>query len=115
MSITGTVISVERTFDQEPKEAAMTGQELLAELADCPPDAEVRLAVQPHYPFQHSIAGVCWPEEPDTCPDCGGAYVAGPGDDPCQCDERPTDAEIVYLAEGGQIAEAPYLPGYVAA
>lgn len=63
----------------------MTVAELLEALEDLPGDMEVRLAVQPSYPFQHALAAVF-----------------------------NSDEEVVYLADGGQVHDAPYLPGYVA-
>lgn len=70
----------------------MNLRELIDELERCAEshgdDTEVRLAIQPTWPFEHSIEQV----------------VIGNGDD---------DGEyrnIVYIAEGGQIG---YLPGDV--
>ena len=36
----------------------MTVADLIAELEDCDPNATVRLAIQPRYPFEHSIGDV---------------------------------------------------------
>lgn len=74
----------------------MTVQELMQELEDFEPDTEVRLAIQPNYPFQHTIAQVIEVEVEPTCEEDG--------------DETQT---VVYIAEGGQLYEAPYLPGEV--
>lgn len=53
----------------------MTASELIEYLEDCEPDAPVHLAIQPSYPFEHSVARV----------------------------EYDTESGVVYLAEGGQI------------
>ena len=36
----------------------MTVADLIAELEDCDPNATVALAIQPSYPFEHSIGDV---------------------------------------------------------
>lgn len=71
----------------------MTVAELLEELAEMDPDAEVRLAVQPRWAFEYSIAAVV------EVPAVENESVPG--------NERPP---IVYLGEGAQLG---YLPGYV--
>lgn len=96
----------------------MTVEELidaLTEMVDCgevTPDAEVRLAIQPSWPFEHSAASVVVPTanceqcevEPgakheDGCP--AGPGIVGPLD--------PSDpAKVVYVGEGQQLG---YLPG----
>lgn len=73
----------------------MTVQELMQALEDFEPDQEVRLAIQPNYPFQHTIADV--------------VEVDLEGEEDDDGDSQP----IVYIAEGGQLYEAPYLPGAV--
>lgn len=86
-------------------------QELL-DYGELSPDAEVRLAVQPSYPFEHSLASVAVPTA--DCEECG----VEPG---CLhedgCPEGPglvggdlEPSEVVYLGEGGQLG---YLPGVV--
>lgn len=64
---------------------AMTVGELLNILEDLPEDAEVRLAMQPSYPFEYSI---------------GDVVTVAP--------EYDNDPGRVYLAEGRQLN---YLPG----
>lgn len=71
----------------------MTVAELLERLEDVDPDAEVRLAIQPSYPFQHEIADVVEVTDDDR----------GDG----------TTETVVYIAEAGQLWSAPYLPGHV--
>ena len=69
----------------------MTIAELIEELEMYDDDTEVRLAIQPNYPFQHTIARVV---EVDLAADS----------------EEEDDATVVYIAEGGQLYSAPYLP-----
>ncbi len=61
----------------------MTVKGLIKKLETCDPDSIVRLAIQPSWPFEHSIDRV---EE----------FFMDDG------------ADIVYLSEGGQVR---YLPG----
>lgn len=56
-----------------------TVRDLINELEEFDPDAEVRLAIQPQWPFEHRIADV--QSVPAT-------------------DDR---REVVYLADGGQV------------
>lgn len=70
----------------------MTVGELMELLESFSPDAEIRLASQPSWPMEYSLATV-------------GSIDA---DDE---DEDGEDGEVVYLAEGTQIG---YLPGAVA-
>jgi hypothetical protein len=67
----------------------MTVIELKEALEGLPDEAEVRLAMQPSWPFEYSIMEVV-PLEPD--------------------EEAPADEEVkvVYLTEGSQLG---YLPG----
>ena len=67
----------------------MTVIELKEALEQMPDEAEVRLAMQPSWPFEYSIMDVV-PLEPD--------------------EEAPADEEVkvVYLTEGSQLG---YLPG----
>jgi hypothetical protein len=67
----------------------MTVQELIESLQDLNPDAEVRFAAQPSWPFEYSI------DYPVT------AYFYDEEDE--DSDER----EVVYIAEGRQLG---YLP-----
>jgi hypothetical protein len=66
----------------------MTVQELMDLLEDLDPEAEVRMAQQPSWPFEYSISDVMQPEPPAE-------------------EDRPN---VVYLVEGSQLG---YLPGYV--
>lgn len=68
----------------------MTVRELIEELEGMNPEAEVRFASQPSWPFEYSVSGVVGISTDDE-------------------DDR-TDAETVYLVEGTQIG---YLPGEV--
>ncbi len=71
----------------------MTVAELMEELEDVDPDAEVRLAMQPSWPFEYAIGRI--------------AQVSAPEDESARKDEEP---QVVYLSEGNQLG---YLPGYV--
>lgn len=71
----------------------MTVAELIEELDGVDPDSEVRLAVQPRWPFEYSIAAI--------------VQVPAVDDESVPEDERPM---IVYFGEGAQLG---YLPGYV--
>ena len=74
----------------------MNVKELRDHLKGIPGKTEVRLAIQPSYPFQHHLADVVLvdlskdEEEPDV------------------------EGEVVYLLDGEQFFDAPYLPNYVA-
>jgi hypothetical protein len=71
----------------------MTVAELMEELSGMDPEAEVRLAIQPRWAFEHNLAGIAevYAAEPESIPE----------------EERP---RIVYLGEGAQLG---YLPGCV--
>ena len=82
----------------------MTVQELMEMLEDMPQDAEVRLAMQPNWPFEYSIGRVIEPAEmaefaEDAAKDGGNDFDSD--------DEIP---EAVYIGEGTQLG---YLPGLV--
>lgn len=77
----------------------MTISELIEELEQYDDDTEVRLAIQPSYPFQHTIADVV---EVD--------FSEGGEDEDDDEDDGETGT-VVYIAEGGQLYSAPYLPG----
>ncbi len=66
----------------------MRVRELIEELEGMNPEAEVRFASQPSWPFEYSVSGVVEVNTDDE-------------------DDR-TDTETVYLVEGDQIG---YLPG----
>jgi hypothetical protein len=95
----------------------MTVAELIAELQGMNPDAEVRLAHQPQWPFEHEAATVA---EVPAFTECAVCSSPVEGDDAvCQeCAEEhdpkdlPTEpgaehAGFVYIADGSQIG---YLP-----
>lgn len=88
-------------------------QDVADDLGDKADDAEVRLAHQPRWAFEYSIAGVALSTDlcanEDGRPECGA-----PPDRQCETGcERRAEAEddeaapIVYLAEGEQIGYAP--------
>ncbi len=67
----------------------LTVEELMTHLEEMPPEAEVRIAEQPAWPFEHSIESF------------NPVVVAKDGD----------NNEVVYIAKGSQLG---YLPGSVA-
>jgi hypothetical protein len=71
----------------------MTVMELMEILQDADPEAEVRFAGQPSWPFEYSVA--------DTVED-----MPEPDDE----DHREGRPPILYLVEGNQIG---YLPGHI--
>jgi hypothetical protein len=73
----------------------MTVAELIEILEDQDGDTEVRLAMQPNWPFEYSIETAIGPDE-----------LANPDDDEA-ADEVPN---VIYLTEGSQLG---YLPGVV--
>ena len=68
-------------------------------------DVEVRLSVQPNYPYEHEIAGVSEPLTP---------FHFGDDEDDRPAESRnsdkPLDKTVIYIAEGTQIG---YLPSKV--
>ena len=62
---------------------------------------EVRLAQQPHYPFENEIAGLSEPLSPSDFDDEDDRPVNDRNSD------KPLDKTVVYIAEGVQIG---YLP-----
>lgn len=82
--------------------------EALADIAQEHPDAEVRLAVQPSWPFEHTIRRVISPED---VADAAHERAAEQGVD-FYDDYDPAGDPVVYLAEGGQIG---YLPASTSA
>lgn len=67
---------------------SLTVEELMDRLSEMPPEAEVRIAEQPSWPFEYSIETF------------NPVVVARDGD----------NEEVVYIAEGSQLN---YLPGSV--
>lgn len=84
----------------------MTVEELIRELEGMDLEAEVRLAMQPNYPFEHTIDRV---EEVGLIEDwCEDDYTVDGGWDPEEGYPVDRDIEtVVYLTEGRQIG---YLP-----
>lgn len=75
----------------------MTVKDLIRQLEDFDPYAEVRLAFQPSWPFEHSIGNVVSVDLTDE---------DALEDDPFV--DHNTGERIVYIGEGSQIG---YLPG----
>jgi len=98
---------------------AMTVGELIELLQGFNEDAEVRLAFQPRYPLQFrvgEVAAATLPEDEasDTeCRECGGDGCEECGGTGIDLPDGETH-EIVYIGEGSDIREAPYLPGAAA-
>lgn len=69
-------------------------------------DVEVRIASQPNYPLQCTIAEVAI-----IYPDETGSDDDGPADD---AERREASKTIVYIGEGSQVYDAPYLPAAAA-
>jgi basic membrane lipoprotein Med (substrate-binding protein (PBP1-ABC) superfamily) len=80
----------------------MTVYELKRLLEDFDDDAEVRLAHQPSWPFEYSLADVI-AIDPDDEAELAHQAI---DDDEDEC------ATVVYLVEGDQLG---YLPGHAAA
>lgn len=77
----------------------MTVQELIDALSQMNPDAEVRIAHQPSWPFELSVGRVVSAEDAFEAPE-------DDGDGP----EELPNLEVVWIGEGSQIG---YLPGAV--
>jgi len=99
----------------------MTVQDLIQELEQFDPDAEVRLAIQPEWPFEHAVGGVA-----SAAPcrvEWAVRYPIGDGDEDMEfvegdvfaaqerarelTDELPEDAEIEVV---GQVDGGDWLP-----
>ena len=101
--------------------SAMTVQQLIEALSDFDPEAEVRLATQPNYPFEYEVSEVASLEDaPQVCEDCGSENVKLSDDgkeracldcESCQTGDDLANDKIVYLGEGRQLG---YLPGRAA-
>jgi hypothetical protein len=101
--------------------AGMTVGELIEILEDFDENAEVRLAFQPSWPLQYDVGDVQEVELSASGRECSRCEGEGEVDDeddptgegrvPCpKCDEQET-VPVVFIGEGGQVREAPYLPG----
>ena len=75
----------------------MTVGELVEVLERMREDVEVRLAMQPAWPMQHTIHDVLLVEAGEY--EHEDAYA------------EEVEEDVVYLVDGGQMYEAPYLPG----
>jgi hypothetical protein len=76
----------------------MTVQDLITELEQRDPDAEVRIAIQPSYPLQSTVRGVVAAEDLlDDLDDHMGEHNDG----------------VVWIVEGSQHYHAPYAPSAV--
>jgi len=81
----------------------MNVSELIERLEDMDPDAEVRIAFQPSWPLQYRLGDEIVGE--DEISDAEET-----GDD----EEQPDPVRgVVYLSEGGQVYDEPYLPSNV--
>ena len=103
------------------REDAVNVAELIEELENMDPEAEVRLAIQPSWPFQHTISGVYdvpgKSDDPQPNPDQYANDNLEQYEDDFEEWEAQQDApdeNVVYIAEGGQYYNAPYLPGAAA-
>lgn len=85
----------------------MTVQELIEELSDMPPEAEVRIMEQPSYPFENDIKGL-W-ESSKESPECPHGDRCN---DECECHDWADDhfhphgnpaGGAVYILEGAQL------------
>ncbi len=89
----------------------MTVEDLIDMLQDQPQDAEVRLAIQPRWAFEHSIAGVAGPDEIKNQLKDEFEFDDNDGDDDDEADALEAEIDridnVVYIGEGRQIG---YLP-----
>lgn len=98
----------------------MRVQDLIEELQNMDPEAEVRIATQPSWPFEHSCANVVEVDLGVPGPEDVEAAHGVLNDPDCDDDEKEfarrvlqhddSKPKIVYLAEGRQVG---YLPGVV--
>jgi hypothetical protein len=72
----------------------MTVRELREALEQYQDDAEVRIAIQPHYPLQSTVAGVVSDREIDALPE-------GADED---------EETVVWIVEEDQVRDDPYAP-----
>jgi len=87
----------------------MTVEELIELLESQPQDAEVRLAIQQRWPFEHRIAGVAGPDEikDQLLADLEEDNEDGPADEELESEVQTRCGNVVYIGEGGQLG---YLP-----
>lgn len=83
--------------------AKMTVAEMIEILSEFDPEAEVRLAHQPEYPFQYHVGEIV---EVET----GGVDEDG---DEVDLGGKVESGSVVYIGEAGQVYDRPYLPGVV--
>jgi hypothetical protein len=99
----------------------MTVSELMEQLEDMNPDAEVRLAIQPSWPLQFNLRGVVdsadddsalveWQNDHDQCDEVDWAHsVCSSCDDTFKQGED--EDSIVYLMQGDHPSDdSPYAP-----
>lgn len=101
----------------------MKVHELISELEMFDEDADIRLAFQPSWPLQYEISGVVEDRGHRHEPvfihdDDSDVWYCDDSDCDAEWDREPRDYElggdgpaVVYIAEGGQFYDAPYLPG----
>lgn len=92
--------------------------ELLTEVAESNPDAEVRLATQPNWPLAYHVGGVATTDDLVE-------YELDNEDSPEQCEEHEEyhcreclkrelvedqEGDVVWLVEGGSLYNKPYAP-----
>ena len=86
------------------------------------PDAEVRIAQQPHWPLQTTVQKVICVDINQTDPDdvrTAQDILDDPDSDPIDIKtaneilEGGAENNVVYIVEGNQVYENPYLPGVV--
>jgi hypothetical protein len=102
----------------------MKVQQLIEMLEECDPNAEVRYASQPSYPFENSITGLLsWDKETMLDAEIEGIErcIKEDGEEPMSYEEIKALAKdnleheggcypVVYLAEGSQIGYLPEGP-----
>lgn len=129
-----------RMENEGEREVAMNVEQLIERLQGCEPETEVRLAMQPSWPFEYSVSDVQKYDPNDLYEIVMGDYNEGQsgwyvikeawmdedGDGPMgpyettelaeeamrkeQASEGSSDSPVVYLSEGSQLG---YLPGDV--
>lgn len=82
----------------------MTVQDLIEILQALPPGAEVRLAQQPSWPLQMTIAGLAYQSADD-----GEIYPVDDAPEPESPDQEQGQG-IVFIVEGNHPGDTPYAP-----